>query len=223
MHGFQARETARLANSGWTTVDPLPSPRGSLSRRQWTHAAEVADQLTRHFADARFAADVEFGLLYVPAVDTLDTRSALPVALRRTQDRALTDDFVDQRLGAGVDLVTAGWAVFVTVVGRYGISAGSYQDVVAAQTFHVDGVDTRIGMTRQLWGARVLQAGTAFLPDCERNERWTFTLFPGEPTTDGQAPSGTVLKGKVRHRLGKPDRGIGSARVAPAVLVAELG
>jgi hypothetical protein len=28
-----------------------------------------------------------------------------------------------------------------------------------------------------------------------------------------------VLKGKVRFRLGKPDRGIGSARVAPAIAV----
>ena len=56
-------------------------------------------------------------------------------------------------------------------------------------------------------------------PDCEHNERWTFTLFPGEELVDGQAESGTVLKGKVRFRLGKPDRGIGSARVAPALLI----
>ncbi|MGI5286092.1 hypothetical protein ACQEVF_22525 [Nonomuraea polychroma] len=51
------------------------------------------------------------------------------------------------------------------------------------------------------------------------NPRWTFTLFPGEGRTSGLAESGTVLKGKVRFRLGKPDRGIGSARVAPAIAV----
>ncbi|WP_211370287.1 hypothetical protein [Nonomuraea turkmeniaca] len=73
-------------------------------------------------------------------------------------------------------------------------------------------------MIRQLWGARVLQGGRD-LPDCEANERWTFTLFPGEGLTGGLAESGTVLKGKVRFRLGKPDRGIGSARVAPAIAV----
>ncbi|WP_028924987.1 hypothetical protein [Pseudonocardia acaciae] len=67
-----------------------------------------------------------------------------------------------------------------------------------------------------VWGARVLQCGRR-PPDCERNERWTFTLFAGEPLTDGQAESGTVLKDRVRFRLGKPDRGIGSARVAPAL------
>jgi len=64
----------------------------------------------------------------------------------------------------------------------------------------------------------VLQSGPR-LPDCEANDRWTFTLFPGEGLTDGFAESGTVLKGKVRFRLGKPDRGISSARVAPAIAV----
>jgi hypothetical protein len=42
---------------------------------------------------------------------------------------------------------------------------------------------------------------------------------PGEELVDGQAESGTVLRGRVRFRLGKPDRGIGSARVAPALVV----
>lgn len=74
-------------------------------------------------------------------------------------------------------------------------------------------------MTRQIWGARVLQAGHRDLPDSDQNTRWTFTLFPGEPLTDGRAESGTVLRGRVRFRLGKPDRGIGSARVAPALIL----
>lgn len=57
------------------------------------------------------------------------------------------------------------------------------------------------------------------LPDGDRDERWTFTLFAGEPLTDGQAESGTVLHGKICFRLGKPSRGIGSARVAPAIII----
>ena len=73
-------------------------------------------------------------------------------------------------------------------------------------------------MIRQVWGARVLQSGAA-PPDCESNPHWTFTLLPGEGLTDGCAESGTVLKGRVRYRLGKPDRGIGSARVAPAIAI----
>jgi len=69
-----------------------------------------------------------------------------------------------------------------------------------------------------VWGARVLQSG-ASLPDCEANDRWIFTLFPGDGLTDGLAESGTVLKSKVRFRLGKPERSISSARVAPAIAV----
>jgi hypothetical protein len=108
----------------------------------------------------------------------------------------------------------------ISVVGAYGPSLGSCQDVVnsPAKDFTVLGEDTRKLMIRQIWGARVLQAG-ATPPDCEHNERWTFTLLPGEKLIDGHAESGTVLKSKVRFRLGKPDRGIGSARVAPAVAV----
>jgi hypothetical protein len=68
------------------------------------------------------------------------------------------------------------------------------------------------------WGARVLQRGPN-LPDCEANDRWTFTLFAGEKLIDGCAASGTVLKGRVRFRLGKPTRGIGSARIAPAIAI----
>ena len=73
-------------------------------------------------------------------------------------------------------------------------------------------------MIRQVWGARVMQSGRD-LPDSDLNPRWTFTLFPGEGLTDSCAESGTVLHGKVRFRLGKPDRGIGPARAAPAIAV----
>jgi hypothetical protein len=128
----------------------------------------------------------------------------------------------DERLPAGSCGVPPGrpWTLVVTVTGAYGPSCGSFNAVNSAKAsaFSVGGVDTRKWMIRQIWGARVLQSGSQ-LPDCEANSRWTFTLFPGEALCDGLAESGTVLKGKVRFRLGKPDRGIGSARVAPALVV----
>lgn len=178
----------------------------------WSRAEQATRALASHFASARFADEVEYGVLLVPNPAELDTRAPLP--------RELTaPDVFDPRLPAGVALPgDAPWRLVATVTGSYGPSLGSYHDVLASDGFVVDGEDTRTWMTRQVWGARVLQCG-ATLPDCEHNERWTFTLFPGEPLVDGQAESGTVLKGKVRFRLGKPDRGIGSARVAPAVLV----
>ncbi|WP_427889493.1 hypothetical protein ACQHIV_39565 [Kribbella sp. GL6] len=178
----------------------------------WSQAEQTTHALSSHFAAARFADEVEYGVLLVPDPSKLDTRAPLP--------RELTSpDAFDDRLPAGVALPgSAPWRLVVTVIGSYGPSLGSYNDVLASDGFIVDGYDTRTWMTRQIWGARVLQCG-ATPPDCEHNDRWTFTLFPGEPPVDGQAESGTVLKGKVRFRLGKPDRGIGSARVAPAVLV----
>jgi hypothetical protein len=125
----------------------------------------------------------------------------------------------DERLPAGTLLATGReWSMVAGVVGSYGPALGSYQQVTdaPADDFTVLDQDTRLLMTRQLWGARVLQCGRT-PPDCELNERWTFTLLAGEPLADGLAESGTVLKGRVRFRLGKPDRGIGSARVAPAI------
>ena len=73
-------------------------------------------------------------------------------------------------------------------------------------------------MTRQVWGSRVLQCGRN-LPDSTAMGAWTFTLFPGEELVDGSAVSGTVLHGKVRVRLGRPDRGIAVVRVCPALVV----
>ena len=108
--------------------------------------------------------------------------------------------------------------VIAGVVGQYGISAGSHEDVTAAaELFEVDGVDTRGLMTRQIWGARLLQCPPGLVPDSDYAGRWTFTLLPAEGLVDGRAVSGTVLKRRVRFRLGKADRGIGSARVSPAL------
>ncbi len=109
--------------------------------------------------------------------------------------------------------------VVAGVVGQYGVSAGSYEDIIKApvERFEVDGVDARAFMTRQVWGARLLQCPPGVVPDSDDAERWTFTIFPAEGLVDGRAVSGTVLKKRVRFRLGKANRGIGSARVSPAL------
>ncbi|WP_329002650.1 hypothetical protein OHA18_05785 [Kribbella sp. NBC_00709] len=215
----------RLATSGWSSYEPvaalvrergLPAItreylRSEFPPETWKRAEEATLALSDHFAGARFADEVEYGVLLVPDPAKLDTRRPLPAEVRAA-------DVFDERLPAGAALPERPWQLVVTVVGSYGPSLGSYNDVIREDDFVVLGQDTRRWMTRQVWGARVLQCG-ATPPDCEDNERWTFTLFPGEELVDGQAESGTVLKGKVRFRLGKPDRGIGSARVAPALLI----
>ncbi|TCC18097.1 hypothetical protein [Kribbella speibonae] len=221
MNDFVASSLDRLVTA-WSTgpVADLVRDRGlpAITREYlldtfaWQRAEDATRALTEHFAGARFADEVEYGVLLVPDPSKLDTRGPLPRELP-------SPDVFDERLPAGVALPgDRPWQLVATVIGSYGPSLGSYNDVITADDFIVDGQDTRQWMTRQVWGARVLQCG-ATPPDCENNERWTFTLFPGEDLVDGQAESGTVLKGKVRFRLGKPDRGIGSARVAPAVLV----
>ena len=174
------------------------------------------------FSVARFAAGVTYGMVLVPDPDRLDTRGPMDPTVRRDQLGTATADVVDQRLPAGRLGVRAGaaWTLVATVTGPYGPALGSHNDVADADAdrFTINGVDVREMMIRQVGGARVLQSGSS-LPDCEANDRWTFTLFPGEGLADGLAESGTVLKGKIRFRLGKPDRGIGSARVAPTIAV----
>ncbi|MEI8410243.1 MULTISPECIES: hypothetical protein [unclassified Kribbella] len=233
MSDFTESEINRLLTSGWRTCAPiarLVRDRGlpaitreylldEFSPAEWKRAEEATTALTAHFSSARFADEVQYGALLVPTPDALDTRRPVDAAVRAAQVGAPAADVFDERLPAGAALPsTRPWSLVVSVVGVYGPSLGSYEDVVRSQDFVVLGSDTRQWMTRQLWGTRVLQCG-AVPPDCEHNERWTFTLFPGEQLVDGQAESGTVLKGKVRFRLGKPDRGIGSARMAPALLI----
>jgi hypothetical protein len=192
-----------------------------MDGERWAMAAKVDAQLRAHFDAFRFGGVVEFGILLVPSPRHLDTRGRIPDEVRASQRPGLTADFVDPSLDLGVDLSVNGlsWTPFVSVVGVYGLSGGSYDDIVRSplERFAVDGVDTREAMTRQLWGARLLQSEPGTIPDSDDNDTWTFTLFPGEPLFNGQAASGTVLKGKVRFRLGKADRGIGSARISPAV------
>ena len=246
---FRNREIARLERSGWVTntalfqaleakglrppaqvvaecLDESTGRSGSTGSR-WERAARAVTHLREHFASFRFADDVDYGLLTIPAIDRLDTRGAIDPDIRRGQQPDLVDDLVDPALGEGarlgdvngLTLERDGWAVVVGVVGQYGISAGSYEDITgaSAERFEVDGVDTRTLMTRQVWGARLLQCSPGLVPDSDYAERWTFTLFPAEGLVGGRAVSGTVLKRRVRFRLGKADRGIGSARVCPAL------
>lgn len=237
----RARELARIESSGWCrlaeelTAEGAPQGLGegfaSFLRKQndrwWQRADDVAEELHEWMTGSRFAEDAELGLPIVPSPEAIDVRSRFSATLRRAQRDDLRADVVDERLEVGADVVREGAdaSVFVTCVGRYGISLGSFDDINAKRTAEctVADTDVRSTMTRQLWGARVLQAGTGPLPDTEANERWTFTLFVGDGLTEGQAESGTILKSHVRFRLGKPNRGIGSARVAPAVHLTDIG
>ncbi|OZM70992.1 hypothetical protein CFN78_22880 [Amycolatopsis antarctica] len=227
-HVVRERETDRISRSGWTTLAPLREtvrdPREILDRQSgswWNEVASVVDEMSGRFREYRFADDAEIGILYVPAANEFDTHEPRDAGFRTLQHESLTDDFVDDRLtrptlSPGRE---GGARFYVTTVGRYGVPMGSYEDIVSmpADALTVAGQDTRAGMTRQLWSARLAQAGSESLPDWEGNPRWTFTLFVGDGLCDDQAASGTVLKSRVRFRLGKPDRGIASARVAPAV------
>ena len=238
---FRDREIARLERSGWATNVALRQRLEAVGLRppaevvaecldegagdgggagaRWARAECTVAHVREHFAPFRFSDDVDYGLLAVPASNRLDTRGAMDLNIRRGQQPDLTEDFVDPALGEGADLADStdaagvtlgkdGWMVVAGVVGQYGISAGSHE---------VDGLDTRALMTRQIWGARLLQCPPGLVPDSDYAERWTFTLLPGEGLVDGRAVSGTVLKRRVRFRLGKADRGIGGARVSPAL------
>lgn len=236
MSAFRTSQIEALASSGWSVCPSIaqaviqaglpPVTKNYLdsafSPAQWEAAEAAVAGLRDRFGAARFAEEVTYGLVLVPDPDRLDTRGPVSPATRRDQLGTPTADVVDRRLPAGRLGIVPGraWTPVATASGQYGIALGSYRDITsaAAEKFAVDGTDTRELMIRQVWGARVLQGGQV-LPDCEANKRWTFTLFPGEELIDGLAASGTVLKGKVRFRLGKPDRGIGPARVAPAVAV----
>ena len=233
---FRSEQIARLAESGWSRCASVAEAVASAGLPAVTpgylatafpdeawHAAERAVRALRgHFAAARFAADVTYGILLVPDPGKLDTRRPVAAATRRDQLAVPADDVFDERLAAGALGVGHGppWALVATVTGACGPSLGSYNQIVNEQAaaFTIDGADSRRLMIRQVWGARVMQSGRD-LPDSDLNPRWTFTLFPGEGLTDSCAESGTVLHGKVRFRLGKPDRGIGPARAAPAIAV----
>lgn len=231
-----SRHLSLLADSGWNTcqsvregVDnaglPVPTAeylRRTFSNKQWKRLDRALAGLQDRFSDARFGDVAAFGALLVPDPDKLDTRGAVDPEIRRDQVGGPTADIVDDRLPAGKLVVAPGtdWTLVATIIGAAGVHFGSHDDVHdgPAKTYTVNGADTRITMTRQIWGARVLQSGDQ-LPDCEMDGGWTFTLLPGEGLVGKQAVSGTVLHGKVRFRLGRADRGIAVARVCPALVI----
>jgi hypothetical protein len=227
-----------LAEAGWNTCEsiregleeaglPVPTARyleAAFTPGQWARADRVTRALRDHFGDSAYGDVATFGLLLVPDPGKLDTRGAVDPAIRRSQHEISRPDFVDSRLPAGRLVVPPGtdWTLVATVTGSAGLSLGSYADIRddgSAAACTVDGIDTRDLMVRQIWGARVLQRGRE-LPDSDARDSWTFTVFPGEELTDGCAPSGTVLHGRVRFRLGRPDRGIAVVRACPAIVIA---
>jgi hypothetical protein len=225
-----------LAVSGWVRClsirkgleqAGLPVPNAdylskAFSATVWRRAERASAALQAQFADARFADQAVFGLLLVPDPARLDTRSSIDPDLRADQTEITAPDVFDDRLPEGTMVVPPGadWNLVATITGEAGVNLGSYNDIRAApaDAFTVDGVDTRATMCRQLWGARVLQSGDE-PPDSPDRERWTFTIFAGEPLVNGEAESGTVLHGRVRFRLGRPDRGIASVRACPALVI----
>lgn len=112
----------------------------------------MIDTMADHFG-------TEFGPLLVPNPKYLDTRAAMPDAIRAAQPEITKADFLDQRLGPGVDATDSDkpWSLFVTIIAEAGLPMGSYNDIMESNTFSVGGYDTRRLMIRQLWGALVLQ------------------------------------------------------------------
>ncbi|QIS20702.1 hypothetical protein [Nocardia terpenica] len=226
-----------LAHSGWNELASvrnglrkagLPIPDAdylcdTYGPAEWKEAHRLADALRDRFAKARFADTVDYGPVLIPDPKRLDVRGAVSPSVRADQTEVTTPDFVDPKLPQGVSVAAAGadWTLAVSVIGPAGIALGSYLDITGDDDpdfYMVEGQDTRDLMIRQIWGARTLQCGTV-MPDCEHRDSWTFSLLPGEGLVGGEAVSGTVLHGTVRHRLGRADRGIKSARVCPALLL----
>ena len=156
---FRDREIARLERSGWVTNKALRRRLEAVGLRppaevvaqcldegtgiggevgaRWARAERAVARLRECFAPFRFSDDVDYGLLAIPTVDP---------ALGEGADLAASTGT------AGTTLGKDGWMVVAGVVGLYGISAGSHEDVTAApaELFEVDGVDTRALMTRQI-------------------------------------------------------------------------
>ena len=122
---FRDREIARLERSGWAANAALRQRLEAVGLRppaevvaecldedggsgdvgsRWERAERAVAHLREHFAPFRFADDVDYGLLAIPATDRLDTRGAVDPRIRRGQQPDLLEDFVDPALGEGTDL-----------------------------------------------------------------------------------------------------------------------
>jgi hypothetical protein len=234
----KSKQIEILANSGWNTCKSVregiiragltpPTAKylnSAFSPAQWEQVDDAIAALRQHFRQARFGDKAVFGALLIPNPVRLDTRGAVDPAIRQDQVGKPSEDFVDRKLPQGrlVAQPDGDWALAATVTGPAGVHFGSYNTIVndpSAEKYTVDGTDTRGLMARQIWGARVLQSGRE-LPDCEVGGGWTFTLHVGEDLVENRAVSGTVLYGKVRFRLGSPDRDSAVVRVCPALIIA---
>lgn len=144
--------------------------------------------------------DTTYGMLLVPDPAKLDTRRAMSPDVRRDQLGQPAADVFDARLTSGTSgsapVRTGRWSP--PSPGPTGSASTATSNVSGgpAETFIVEGHDTRALMIRQIWGARILQRGPN-LPDCEANDHWTFTLSAAEKLIEGCVESGTVLKGRV--------------------------
>jgi hypothetical protein len=88
MSAFKEAQIEQLVSSGWSTCDRvaglvqergLPAISrdylaGTFSSTEWLRAEEAVGALTEQFSSARFAEEVQYGVLLVPAADSLDTR-----------------------------------------------------------------------------------------------------------------------------------------------------
>lgn len=224
-----------LSESGWVNSpsisstlleNGLPIPdREYLStafdESVWEDARVACEQLSEHFAGERYSDAAVYGALLVPNPERFDVRVALPRQIRESQSEITVSDFVDEHLPTGADHTypESDWTLFAALVSEAGIAMGSYNDITMAHRsiYSVNGYDTRLLMTRQLWCSLVLQ--NSLSPDSELRSRWTFCVFAGEEPVDERVVSGTVLHGQVRQRLGKATRGTAPARIRPALRI----
>mgnify|MGYP006946897360 CR=1 FL=1 len=145
---FRDHEISRLERSSWATntalrqalkaaglrppaqvvaecLDEGTGGRGSAGSR-WERAERAVARLREHFASFRFADDVDYGLLAIPAIDRLDTRGA--TASSRTWLRTSSTP----PWGRGPTSLTSTGSHWAGTAGRYwpasSASTGSQQE-----------------------------------------------------------------------------------------------
>lgn len=144
MSSFKDEQAALLAESGWArcpSVAELVASAGlpaitagyldtAFDAGQRRAAEDSVAALREHFAGARFAGQVRYGVLLVPDPGRLDTRRPVPRDTRRDQPGAHAGDVFDRRLPAGALGIPGGtpWSPVATVTGVYGPSLGCYRD-----------------------------------------------------------------------------------------------
>ena len=177
----------KLAESGWVAVPsaaaalseaglPLPDVgylAEAFDKTVWKAAEDAARGLAERFRTARFFDATEFEPLLVPDPSRFDVRVPAPEGVRADQPEVLKPDFLDERIGEGVNACDEAdaWTLFVAATSPAGLAMGSYDDVAGApsEVFTVEETYGRSLMIRQLWGALTLQCVRA-MPHSERLE-----------------------------------------------------